>query len=180
MSTVKRIAIFGTESTGKTSLAQMLSQQFSEPWAREFVREYWERREGRITADDLDAIARGQIENETAAAAQARQLVFCDTELLTCVLWNDVLFPGACPPWVRLEADRRAGDYAVYLLCDADVAFVPDPQRCFPDGAARERGRQLWRDALVSRRIPFVEIKGTWPEREQLAIAAVERILRSG
>jgi HTH-type transcriptional regulator, transcriptional repressor of NAD biosynthesis genes len=174
---VKRVAIFGTESTGKTSLAQHLSRHFGEPWAREFVREYWESRAGEITAADLDAIARGQIENEEAAAAQAQRVVFCDTELLTCTLWDDVLFPGACPPWVRVEADRRAKNYGLFLLCDADVPFVPDPQRCFPDAQARERGRQLWREALVSRGLPFVDIRGDWPERERLAIAAVEKIL---
>jgi hypothetical protein len=37
----------------------------------------------------------------------------------------------------------------------------------------------MWRDALVSRDLPFVEIRGDWPERERTAIAAVERILKS-
>jgi HTH-type transcriptional repressor of NAD biosynthesis genes len=178
MPEVKRIAIFGTESTGKTSLAERLSKHFAEPWAPEFVREFWAARRGEITAADLDAIARGQIQNEEAAAAQATRVVFCDTELLTCTLWNDLLFPGACPPWVRVEADRRAARYAVYLLCDADVPFVPDPVRCLPDAAARERGRQLWRAALESRGLPFVEIRGLWPERERIAIEAVEKMLR--
>src|SRR5689334_4900113 len=114
MPEVKRIAIFGTESTGKTWLAQRLSQHFGEPWSREFVREYWEMRRGEITAADLDAIGRGQVENEEAAAAQAARVVFCDTELLTCTLWNDLLFPGACPEWVRAAAERRAVRHALY------------------------------------------------------------------
>jgi HTH-type transcriptional regulator, transcriptional repressor of NAD biosynthesis genes len=177
MPSVARIAIFGTESTGKTWLAQRLSKQFAEPWAPEFVREFWTARRGEITAADLDAIARGQIENEEAAAAQAVRVVFCDTELLTCTLWNDLLFPGACPQWVRTEADRRASRHAAYLLCDADVPFAADPQRCLPDAAARERGRQLWRAALESRGLPVVEIRGLWPERERIAIEAVERVL---
>lgn len=177
MPDVKRIALFGTESTGKTSLAQRLAAHFGEPWAPEFVREFWDVREGVITASDLDAIARGQIANEEAAAASAREVVFCDTELVTCTLWNDVLFPGACPDWVRLEAERRARGFALYLLCDADVPFAPDPQRCFPDPEMRERSRQLWRDALQSRGLPFVTIAADWAERERTAIAAVEGIL---
>lgn len=174
---VKRVAIFGTESTGKTWLAQRLAAHFDEPWAPEFVRTFWDERSGQIQAADLDAIARGQIANEEVAAARARELVFCDTELLTCTLWDDVLFPGACPPWVREEANRRAREYAIYLLCDADVPFAPDPQRCFPDAQRREWARRLWREALVSRGLPFVEIRGGWPEREHAAIAAVEAIL---
>jgi HTH-type transcriptional repressor of NAD biosynthesis genes len=176
---VLRIAVFGTESTGKTTLAQRLAAHFGEPWAREYVREFWDARGGDITAADLDAIARGQMAHEDAAAAKARRLVFCDTELITCTLWNDVLFPGACPGWVRAEGDRRAREFALYLLCDTDVPWVPDPQRCFPDTASRERARRRWREALVSRGLPFVEIRGDWAERERVAIAAVERVLES-
>jgi HTH-type transcriptional regulator, transcriptional repressor of NAD biosynthesis genes len=174
-----RIVVFGTESTGKTTLTQRLAEHFGEPWAPEFVRSFWDEHGGSITAADLDAIARGQIANEDAAAARARRVVFFDTDLLTCTIWNDVLFPGECPAWVRREADRRAAEIACYLLCDTDVPFTPDPQRCFPEPAARDRARQIWRDALTPRRLPFVEVRGDWATRERTAIAAVEKILAS-
>src|SRR3954468_15511334 len=173
----KRIVPFGTESTGKTTLVTRLAHHFGEPWAPEFAREFWDANNGRITAQDLDAIARGQMANEETAAAAARRVVFCDTDLITCTLWNDALFPGACPLWVREEANQRARRSALYLLCDTDVAFVPDPQRCFPDPRAREEARTLWRRALVSRGLPFVEIRGDWPERERTAIAAIDGLL---
>jgi len=176
MPDVKRIAIFGTESTGKTRLAQRLAEHFGEPWAPEFVREFWELRGGKIGAEDLGTIALGQMANEDLAISHARRLVFLDTDLLTCTVWNDVLFPGECPGWVREEAKYRARANALYLLCDADVPFVPDPQRCFPDTPARERARGLWRGALESRGLPVAEIRGDWAERERRAIAAVERV----
>ena len=172
-----RIALFGTESTGKTTLAQRLAAHFGEPWSAEYVREFWDAHGAHIAAGDLEAIARGQIAGEEAAAARARRVVFCDTDLITCTLWDDLLFPGQCPAWVRGEADRRARNYALYLLCDADVPFEPDPQRCFPDAASRARARTVWREALTARGLPFVEIRGEWPEREAAAIAAVERVL---
>lgn len=174
MPEVRRVAVFGTESTGKSTLAERLAAHFGEPWSREYAREFWDARGGVITAADLDAIGRGQVANEEAAAARARRVVFSDTDLLTCTLWNDALFPGACPPWVRREAEARARRFALYLLCEADVPFVPDPQRCFPDDAARAQAGKWWREALVSRRLPFVDIRGPWAERERQAIAAVE------
>lgn len=177
MSEVLRIALFGTESTGKTSLAASLADHFQEPWSAEFVREFWEVSGGVIAASDLDAIARGQVRNEEGAAARARRVVFCDTDLLTCTLWNDLLFPGACPPWVRVEADQRARNFSLYLLCDADVDFSADPQRCFPGAEQRERARGFWREALVSRGLPFVTIQGDWLQRERSAIAAIEGLL---
>lgn len=177
MRTLPRIVLFGTESTGKTTLAERLAQRFGEPWAPEFVREFWDLRQGIITAADLDTIARGQLANEEHAAARANRVVFCDTDLITCTLWNDLLFPGACPAWVREEAERRARSYALYLFCDADVPFTPDAQRCFPDPAARQQVRRIFREALVSRGLPFVEITGSWPERERRAEAAVQAVL---
>lgn len=177
MPEVRRVAVFGTESTGKTTLAQRLAAHFTEPWAPEFVREYWDLRGGRIGPEDLGSVALGQIANEDLASARARRVAFCDTELITCTLWNDVLFPGHCPEWVRTEAEIRSRQFSLYLLCDADVDFVPDPQRSFPDAAGRARARQLWRDALVTRGLPFVEISGDWLAREQAAREAVERLL---
>jgi len=176
----KRIVVFGTESTGKSTLAERLAAHFGEPWSREYAREFWDAHGGRITAADLDAIGRGQVRSEEAGAARARRVVFFDTDLLTCTLWNDALFPGACPSWVREQAEVRARRVARYLLCEVDVPFVADPQRCFPDDAARARARNVWRDALVTRELPFVEIRGAWAERERRAIAAVEAILGAG
>lgn len=172
-----RVAVFGPESTGKTALAERLAAHFGEPWAPEHVRGYWERVGGRIGPADLEAIARGQVALEEAAAARARRVVFCDTELLTCTLWNDLLFPGACPSWVRAEAERRARTYALYLHCMDDLPFAPDPQRCFPGAEERARAALRWRDALVSRALPRVEITGAGAERERRAVAAVERLL---
>lgn len=175
---LRRVVLFGTESTGKTTLAQKLSVHFCAPWSPEFVREFWDLRGGKITAEDLGTIALGQMANEDLAASRARRVAFFDTELLTCTLWDDVLFPGRCPPWVRAEAERRARGMTLWLLCDTDIPFVPDPQRSFPDEAGRATGRRLWREALEKRGLPYVEITGDWAAREAKAIAAVEKILR--
>jgi NadR type nicotinamide-nucleotide adenylyltransferase len=176
---IRRVVVFGTESTGKSTLAERLAVRFGEPWAEEFVREFWEIKAGKITGEDLGSIALGQIANEERAAAAARRVVFLDTDLLTCTLWDDVLFPGACPPWVRAEAEERARGVALWLLCDTDVPFEPDPQRSFPDPADRARGRARWREALERRGLPFVEISGSWAERERRAVEAVQKLLDS-
>lgn len=180
MSDVKRIAIYGPESTGKTTLAQRLAAHYGEPWVPEYVRGFWDTHGGRVTGDDLDEIARGQLHTEDEATAKARRAIFCDTDLLTNVLWDDLLFPGKIPAWLRSEAERRARNYALYLFCDTDIAFADDPQRSFPDAKGREMCRRLWRETLEQRSLPFVEIKGDWTRREALAIQAVDAVLAAG
>jgi nicotinamide mononucleotide transporter len=172
---IRRVAVFGPESTGKTMLVEKLAAHFGEPSVPEYARQYWDEHGG-ITLDDIPAIAQRQAELEDAAIRRAKRVVFCDTEALTTVLWSDLLYRG-CPPEVRVVAERRARGYDLYLLTNTDVSFAPDPQRVFADEAGRTRCMTLWREALVFRTLPFVEIRGSWPEREKTAIAAVEKLL---
>jgi NadR type nicotinamide-nucleotide adenylyltransferase len=173
-----RIAVFGTESTGKTTLAALLAARFGAPWSPEFVREFWDLKSGKITGADLGTIALGQMANEDRADAAAAPLVLHDTELLTNTLWADLHFPGECPDWVRNEAEKRSRRYALYLLCDTDVPYEPDPQRSFPAALDREKAGHLWRGTLEKRGLPFAEIRGGWSAREAAAIAVVEDVLR--
>jgi HTH-type transcriptional regulator, transcriptional repressor of NAD biosynthesis genes len=175
-----RIVVFGPESTGKTSLAAKLAGHFGEPWSAEYVRQYWDEHKGTIGPGDLEAVGRGQLRAEAAAASKARRLYFCDTDLLTCTLWNDLLFPGACPPRVREEAEAWARKTDLYLLCGTDIPFEPDPQRCFPDPEGRAMCMRLWRETLENRSLPRREVSGPWNERFDQALAAVERLMARG
>jgi len=179
--TLIRVAVVGTESTGKSTLAQYLGRHFRAPVALEFVRGFWDAHAGRIVAEDLPEIGRGQMANEDEAETMARRshcpLLITDTELLTNVLYADLLFPGHCPEWEREEAEKRSRRYALYLLCDTDVPFVPDPQRGSDDPNHRAMMRRLFRQMLTSRGLPFVEICGGWAERERCAVEAIDRLL---
>lgn len=176
---VKRIAVFGTESTGKTRLAERLARHFGVAWVPEYAREFWETH-GVIGLEDMVPIAREQWRREDEAAARARErgerLLICDTEALTTMLWSDLLY-GTCPEEVRRGAEKRCRDYALYLLLDADVPFEPDPARCFPEPEDRAKAARVWRGAVERRGLPRVEIRGGWAERERAAIAAVETVL---
>lgn len=178
MSGPRRIAVYGPESTGKTMLAESLAAHFRAPLVAEYAREFWDK-QGAITLGDIPGIAREQWRREDELAAQAGPLLICDTEALTTVLWSDLLY-GTCPDDIRRGADQRAKNYALYLLLDIDVPFAPDPQRCFPEPADREKCLRVWRGALERRQLVFEPIAGNWAERERRAIAAIERLLDGG
>jgi nicotinamide riboside kinase len=174
MSGPLRIAVYGPESTGKTQLAEKLAAHFGAPLVAEYAREFWDRH-GVITLEDIPGIAREQWRREDEAAAKADRLVISDTEALTTVLWSDLLY-GTCPDDIRRGAEKRAKNYALYLLLDIDVPFAPDPQRCFPDPADREKGMRIWRGALERRQLPHELIQGNWAEREAAAITAIQKL----
>jgi len=175
MSGPQRIAVYGPESTGKTRLAEKLAAHFQAPLVAEYARERWDQ-QGVLGLEDMQPIAREQWRREDEAAARGGRLVICDTDALTTVLWSDLLY-GTCPDELRRGAEQRCRNYALYLLLDIDVPFAPDPQRCFPDPADREKCRRIWRGALERRQLPFVEIRGDWAAREAAALAAVLAVL---
>lgn len=177
-----RVVLYGPESTGKSTLAERLAVRFHAPWSAEFVREYWDSHDGRIGPEDLDAIARGQAAAEDAAGALARaasaRLVLHDTDLLSCTVWDDLLFPACCPAWLRLEAGRRARATDLFLFCDTDLPWAPDPQRCFPDEAGRARCRRVFLERLEQTGARWTRIHGNDPQaREDLAAAAIQLLL---
>lgn len=178
-----RIAVYGPESTGKTRLAEKLAAHFGAPLVAEYARERWDQ-QGALGLEDMLPIAREQWRREEEAARlcvlrkSAAGLIICDTDALTTMLWSDLLY-GTCPDEIRRGAEKRCRNYALYLLLDIDVPFQPDPQRCFPDPADREKCMRIWRGALERRQLPYVEIRGDWAAREAAAIAAVtERLKR--
>ncbi|MDP2137312.1 MAG: ATP-binding protein [Candidatus Didemnitutus sp.] len=175
MSEPLRIAVFGPESTGKTELAAQLSAHYRAPLVAEYARERWDAQRGVLSLEDMLPIAKEQWRREDAAAAGARDLLICDTEALTTMLWSDLLY-GTSPDELRRGAEKRCRNYALYLLLDTDVSFAPDPQRCFPEAEDRARCRRIWHGALERRGLPSAWIRGAWDERFRAAVAAIEAL----
>ena len=168
---VKRVCVFGPESTGKTTLARTLAAHFRTAWVPEYARTLLEARGGDVRFEDMEAIARGHIASEDALARNANRVLISDTDPLATRIWSDVLF-GRVPDYVRQQADSRAAD--LYLLCDADVPWVPDAVRYLP-----ERGREFFERCeaeLRARGRNYVVIRGGWDERMAAAVDAVQSV----
>ena len=169
---LKRICVFGPESTGKSMLARDLAAAFGTAYVPEFARGWLDPKRGVCSYSDIDVIARGQLAAEDSLSRRADRVLFCDTDLLLTTIWSDVLF-GRCPEWIaRAAAERR---YDLYLLLDVDVPWVDDTQRFLPH--RRREFFERCRDLLEEHRRPYVILSGTWPERFARARQAVETLL---
>jgi NadR type nicotinamide-nucleotide adenylyltransferase len=169
-----RVVVTGSESTGKTTLAQQLAHRFGTLWVPEFSRAYAERHSHPLGAADVEPIARGQIalEEEYLARAREAMLVF-DTDLTSTTVFAEFYY-GACPTWIRREAGRRRGD--LYLLADIDVPWVADRVRDQP--LARDELHDRIRERLREIGAHTVDVIGLGPARLAAAITAVETFLR--
>ena len=89
---LKKIAVTGPESTGKSMLAQQLADHYRTVWVPEYSRVYLLQTEGKYNYGDILKIARGQKKSEKALSDIARRVMFSDTELLVTKIWCEVKF----------------------------------------------------------------------------------------
>jgi NadR type nicotinamide-nucleotide adenylyltransferase len=171
----RRVALLGAESTGKSTLSDKLARHFDTVWVPEYGRPYCEIIRPALELDlgDLEAIAWGQATWEDEYAAQANRVLVCDTELHTTATWCDMLL-GARPPW--LDAAARARHYDLVMLLTPEVPWHDDGTRVLRD--RRIEHTDLLRRELDAARREYHVLAGSYHEREEQAIALVERVIR--
>jgi HTH-type transcriptional regulator, transcriptional repressor of NAD biosynthesis genes len=169
---VRRVCVFGPESTGKSTLAEKLAVRYATQLVPEYARTLLESKGGKVELADMELIARGQLASEDALARRANRTLICDTDTLTTVIWSEALY-GTCEPWIREEARRRR--YDLTLLCDVDVPWVADVVRYLPDERESFMRRSI--DALDSHGRAYVRISGDWDTRFEAACRAVDALL---
>lgn len=170
---MKKAVLTGPESTGKSTLARQLAEHFGAPLVEEYGRTYCERFGNDCDALDLVHIAAGQLYHEDLAAAQATDLLICDTDLIVTETYAE-LYLGTCPPLIRELA--RSRHYDLWLLLDTDLPYVQDAIRLFADRRPAHFNRL--REILDERRLPYVIVSENFEERFERAKAAVGALRR--
>lgn len=171
---VKRVVVYGSESTGKTTLARRLAEHYQTVWVPEYAQAYLEQKGAPIEREDIPQIARGQISSEEALARKAHKLLICDSDLTTTTIYSEYYFSD-CPAWIYEEAARRS--YDLYLLNHIDVPWVSAPHRDIPH--FREEMHRIFQARLQAKGVRYVDIRGSWEERFQAACRAIDTLFAS-
>lgn len=193
MQSIKKIVILGLESTGKSTLCELLAQYYQTEWCSEFAREYLLTNGTDYTVDDLLLIAKGQLalEEEILEIVHGswimdhgekktinhepltmnQPVLFIDTDLYVMKVWSEYVF-GSCDFFILDQIVKRK--YDGYLLCDIDLPWVKDELREYPDEKPRQELFGMYKDLLINQSTPFAIISGTYEERLAAAIRAVD------
>lgn len=176
-----KIVVLGPESTGKSTLCENLASYFTTVWVPEYAREYLLKYGTDYSFSDLLTIAKGQLELEQKYIQEAvdsdKKLLIIDTDQYVMKVWCEFVF-NDCHSWILNKIPQQ--DYDLYLLCKPDLPWVQDELREYPDEGPRQQLFHIYKDLLINQSTPWVEISGSYEERTQKAIAAVEGILRMG
>jgi nicotinamide riboside kinase len=167
-----RIVLTGSECTGKSTLAKALAEHYGVGFAREYLREYFEKAGGRLCIDDTVPIAEGQLQRETLLEQRGSNPLICDTDALSSVIYANHYF-GSCPQ--RIEAIFASRPRTHYLLCHIDVPWRADGQRDRPE--QREHMHGLFASELDRRGFAHTLVRGSLAQRLATAMGIVDRLL---
>lgn len=156
------IVITGPESTGKTELSKYLSARTGFPWVPELSRSFIENLHRPYTYNDVEEIARLQINEFQEIINKNHPVVFFDTDLIITKVWFDVVYKK-CPGWVIESIEKQ--NTCMHLLCNTDIPWIPDPVR-ENGGAMRLKLFEQYQTELINFKIPFKIISGTGNVRE--------------
>ena len=181
-----KIVAIGPESTGKSTLCENISTHFSTIWCKEYAREYLLEHGTDYSFDDLLTIAKGQLELEEKATADALALhvqsgsttppiLIIDTDMYVMKIWCEFVF-GKCHAWILEQIVSRK--YDGYLLCKPDLPWVKDELREYPDLETRDKLYHHYRDLLINQHTPWYEVHGEGSRRSENTINWVEERLR--
>jgi NadR type nicotinamide-nucleotide adenylyltransferase len=171
-SQVKKIAIVGPESTGKSTMSAYLANHYNTVWVPEFARGYCEKLTAPPTWQDEINMFHGQIALENNLLPQAHGILICDTTFITVKIWSDHTF-GKSPQEVLDELPKHT--YDLYLLLNIDLPWQDDPLRDFP--TMREHFMDVWYKELDALNANYILINGTAEERYQNAVNAIDNYL---
>ncbi len=174
---LKKVVIIGPESTGKSILCNQLADHFSTVCCPEFAREYLLKHGTAYSYNDLLEISKGQLSQENAAVNKATVLnspfVFIDTDMYVMKVWCEFVFNKCHQFILDTIAERK---YDLYLLCNTDIPWVKDELREYPDPQTRIMLYHMYKDLLINQHVKWTEIKGTYSERIQQGISAVQNL----
>ena len=167
---IKRVVIIGPESTGKTVLCEQLAKHYNTVYVPEYARTYFEEHDiNNYTTDDLEVIAKKQLELEKEYLLKANGFLFCDTSLITIKIWSTHKF-NKVPGFITKSI--KDNDYDLSLITNNDVPWTPDPQRRHED--LREHLFKWNRHELQKLNVDYKIITGTGEERFKNTILLIE------
>lgn len=171
---IANIVFLGAPSTGKTTIASQLAQEYNTLWMPEYGREYWEKHQvnRRLSLAQLVEIAEGHLEREDALLLKANSYLFTDTNAITTYLFSRYYHQTAAPQLIEL-ANQAILRYDLVFVCDTDIPYDDTWDRS--GEANRHVFQKQMINELIIRKIPFFILRGRLEER----IDTVNKILNN-
>lgn len=173
---ILKFALFGPESTGKTTLAQQLASYYETEWVPEFARDYlqekWEENQHICVVEDMMPIAYGQTKLENDKLALAKKFLFCDTNLMVTKVFSEMYY-DYCNPLLNEAALEH--EYDLFFLTDIDVPWEKDDIRDSPN--ERESVFSVFKNTLIETKKAYITLSGNKKSRLAKAVEIINNLV---
>ena len=177
---VKKVLLMGSESTGKSTLTINLANRFNTNYIDEAGREISERSgtDLLMLSEDFTEILLQHKLNEIKAVESSNKVLFIDTDALVTQFYMSFLDdPGIEKNRALSDAIDALNRYDLILFLEPDVEFVQDGDRSEVIRDDRKKYSDRIKELLRSHGKQFVSVSGSYQERYEIAVRAVESML---
>jgi NadR type nicotinamide-nucleotide adenylyltransferase len=165
------VCLHGVESVGKSTLSERLAAHYATILVPEYGRAHCEAHGTDCREEDLLLIGEAQQASIEAARPWCNRILIADTDALMTAAWSQMMI-GHLPD--QLICHRKAD---LYLMLGTDAPFVDDGTRVYKSPDERERFNRIAKAALSVARVPHIDIAGSWDERFDAAVAAIDGLI---
>ena len=168
-----KVAILGTESTGKTTLAEQLTKYFTCSLVTEAGRDIIHNSNS-FEFNDLYLVASEQAKRIEAAVLGKSPLVIMDTDIHITKSYARFMFQKNLDIESTLYHTNKAD---LYLYLDNNVPYIQDGTRL--SKKQRNALDLSHREVLKAHNIEIITITGDWNQRFQKAINTIKQLLNT-
>ncbi len=167
-----RIAFIGPESSGKTTLSEILAQKYTAELITEYSRVYLAEIQTNYSYEDLEFIAKGQF--NCIINSKENNLVIIDTDLISMQVWSEFKYNKCCD-FIKENIFTQQID--IYFLCKPDFPWIEDNLRENPND--REVLFDLFIKILKEYKIDYKILEGSITNRFQLCETNINSYLNN-
>jgi HTH-type transcriptional repressor of NAD biosynthesis genes len=171
---VKKIAIVGTESCGKSTLAKQLAKFYNTNYVQEVGREYCQKYSDKLTLEMFNLIAMEHFLLQDKKAETSNKLLFVDSDAVITQYYLDMYFNGKKSSLI--EEIVKLQNYDLVLYLEPDVKWVADGLRFAGEDEVRKANNLKLKEMYKQRNIPFIEISGNYSERFSKARKSIDAL----
>lgn len=169
---LKKVVIVGTESTGKSTLCELLAEHYRCDYVPEVARSINEH-SNECTMDDLKHIAsaHAQAIHQSSLSSQ-KPLLIIDTDIYITKSYANFLFhQDLTVPQHIIEANKAD----LYIFLNNDCSHIQDGTRLTKED--RDRLHLSHIKTLEKNNISYIRISGDWESRFQKAVEHIDQLL---
>lgn len=160
---VKKIAIVGTESCGKSTLTKNLAKYFKTNYVAETGRNYCEKYSNQLTEAQFNEIAMEHYLKQIKQLDSSNKLLFVDSEAIITKYYYNHYHPNKKSNLINEIIKLQNYDLVLYL--EPDVEWFDDGTRFLGEQDIREQNNLQLKDLFCKHKHKFKIIKGDYTQR---------------